>query len=107
MRVLYVYGKRANVRQHCKSYRLKLQFVQAFMGRNIRSESRGAIRAVQLAGDSCLCNQVRGLSLHAAERYQRWDAEDGTAGTGQDRVRGGGSLLVRASSGWKKRSVGQ
>ena len=50
----------------------------------MRLESRGAIRAVQLAGDSCLCNQVRGVSLHAAERYQRWDAEDGTIGTGRD-----------------------
>jgi len=87
--VLYVYGKRANVRKHCKSCRLKLQFVQAFMGSNIRLESRGAIRAVQLAGDSCLCNQVRGVSLHAAERYQRWGAEDGTVDKGQDRVRGG------------------
>lgn len=82
--MLYVYGKRANVRKHCKSYEAKLQFVQAFMGsgQQICLEGRGAIRAVQLAGDSCLCNQVRGVSLHAAERYQKLVAEDGTIGTG-------------------------
>ena len=60
------------------------------MGSNIRLENRGAIRAVQLAGDSCLCNQVRGVSLHSAERYQRLVAEDGGIGTEQDNaVRGG------------------
>jgi len=37
---------------------------------------------VQLAGDSCLCNQVRGVDLQAAEQYQSWDAEDGTVGAG-------------------------
>ena len=51
-------------------------------GQQIRLESRGAIRAVQLAGDSCLCDQVRGVSLQATERYQRWVAEDGAIGTG-------------------------
>ena len=47
-------------------------------GQQIRSESRGAIKAVQLAGDSCLCNQVRGADLQAAELYQRFDPDDGT-----------------------------
>ena len=45
---------------------------------------------MQLAGDSCLCNQVRGVSLHATERYQRWAAEDGTVDSVRhNRVRGG------------------
>ena len=47
-------------------------------GQQIRSEGRGAIKVVQLAGDSCLCNQVRGADLQAAELYQRFDPDDGT-----------------------------
>ena len=57
-------------------------------GQQVRSEGRGAIRVVQLADDSCLCNQVRGVSLQAAERHQRCNADDGTIGAEQKMLRG-------------------
>jgi hypothetical protein len=75
-------------------------------GQQIRSEGRGAIKAVQLAGDSCLCNQVRGVDLQAAERYQGWDADDGTVEAGTEYGAMGFLSCERASSG-REGSVGQ
>jgi hypothetical protein len=54
---------------------------------------------VQLAGDSCLCNQVRGVNLQAAERYQEWDADDGTIGTGTEYGAVGNLSCERAVGG--------